>query len=153
VGEFILNLSRILMADPSTPVIRRPIYDHQILVKERVLQAGETQSVEQFLEIRIEALDVFADNPVFWLSGDDAVLYHHTNTYLVLKSIQPYHLELLRQSSYVVIEEKHRAHYSDMISPYGMQRGIGGTGRIYEVEIISPQSEIDVRSIFNRADL
>jgi hypothetical protein len=40
-----------------------------------------------------------------------------------------------------------------MISPYGMQRGIGGTGRIYEVEIISPQSEIDVRSIFNQADL
>lgn len=96
----------------------------------------------------IEALDLRPDQPRLWIEGENVILHHSVNLFVVLANMPADLLERIAESEKVTISEQHQQHHNEGIVPWGMDR-VGGNGHIYDVPVIHIEKIGDIRKIFN----
>lgn len=96
----------------------------------------------------IESFDRLPEEPRLWIEGNDVVIHHSANFFLVLPNMPPDLLEEIAQRDTVSISEQHQRHHNDAILPWGMDK-VGGSGRLYVVPVIHTEKIGDIREIFN----
>lgn len=116
----------------------------------RELRHYRTIRVQGLIGFEIEATDQWPDDPHLWFERDHAILHHHGHVFFILPNIPNDIMEELKQTGYVVIDEKHQRRLSDSPSPFGIQPQ--GTARLYEVPIIQVESDHHIKTAFQNAE-
>ena len=106
-------------------------------------------NVQGVVGFEIEALDQWPDEALGWFERNDAIFHHHGRYFIILKDIPKQLIEEIKQTNYVVIDEKHQRRLADSLSPFGMMPQ--GTARIYEVPLFHPEQSTHFRDLFSQA--
>ena len=94
----------------------------------------------------IEATDQLPDNPSLWFERQNAILHHHGHYFIVLPHVPDSIIAEIKESSFVIIDEKHQRRFTDSPSPFGMMPQ--GTARLYEVPVLTLDHTSPIRDIF-----
>jgi hypothetical protein len=105
------------------------------------------RAADEFIGFEIEAQDILPTEPTFWVEHNKGVLEHGPTRIIILPHLSANLRDRLKEMEFVIIEEKHKRHFSDTLSPWGMDRG--GMARSYEAPIRLEKFKTSLFDSFN----